>query len=127
MAKLSWAATIRLVHERAANCCEYCQTCREIIGQTMHVDHIDLLGSDEPDNLCLACPTCNQSKAQATAAPDPQTGETTPLFNPRTQQWSDHFVWIDGGLRLQGRTPTGRATISRLQINQERLIVARSY
>ncbi|KAB2834856.1 MAG: hypothetical protein F9K48_05450 [Candidatus Brocadia sp.] len=34
----SWAATVRLVHERANYCCEYCQTSQEIIGQAMHVE-----------------------------------------------------------------------------------------
>ena len=64
MSNVSWAAIVRLVHERAHNCCEYCQTCRDTIGQAMHVEHIDPNGGDDPENLCLACPTCNLSKAR---------------------------------------------------------------
>ncbi|GIK64405.1 MAG: HNH endonuclease [Chloroflexota bacterium] len=127
MAELSWAATVRLVHERANYCCEYCQTSQEIIGQAMHVEHIDPTGSDEPDNLCLSCATCNLSKAKAVTGFDPDTGETVELFNPRLQQWSEHFVWIEHGLRLKGLTPVGRATIERLKINLERVVNARHY
>jgi HNH endonuclease len=126
MSDVSWAATVRLVHERARNYCEYCQTYRDMIGQAMHVEHIDPNGGDSPANLCLACPTCNLSKATATSALDPATGVTVPLFNPRTQRWQDHFMWIENARRVQGLTPTGRATVERLHMNQARLVVARS-
>lgn len=127
MTELSWAATVRLVHERAEYCCEYCQTSQEIIGQAMHVEHIDPNGSDDPENLCLSCATCNLSKAQATTAIDPETKESVSLFHPRQQTWREHFVWIEDGLRLQGLTPVGRATIVRLKINIERVVNARNY
>jgi HNH endonuclease len=126
MSEVSWATIVRLVHERARNSCEYCQTCRDTIGQAMHVEHIDPNGADVAENLCLACPTCNLSKARATSASDPATGATVPLFNPRTQRWQDHFRWIENARRVQGLTPTGRATVERLRMNQDRLVVARS-
>lgn len=91
----------------------------------MHVDHIDPDGDDSLDNLCLACGNCNMSKARATSAIDPETNEMTPLFNPRTQVWAEHFEWMADGLILRGLTPVGRATIERLKINQERVIDAR--
>jgi hypothetical protein len=122
----SWATLVRLVHERADYCCEYCQTCQQIIGQAMHVDHIDPHGSDDLENLCLSCPNCNQSKARAVSAFDPDTQAITVLFNPRTQKWADHFAWIDGGQRLKGLTATARATIERLKINQDRVVVSRT-
>src|SRR5215470_2890328 len=83
MSKLPWATIVRLVHARARNCCEYCQTRQAMIGQALHVEHIDPRGGNDLENLCLACPTCNLSKATATAAPDPETKETATLFNPR--------------------------------------------
>ena len=124
MNDLSWVASVRFVHQRANHCREYCYTCQQIIGQAMHVDHIDPHGSDNPDNLCLSCPNCNQSKARAIVAIDPDTNETVTLFNPRTQTWSEHFTWIDGGRRLRGLTTVGRATIERLKINQDRVVIA---
>ena len=61
----------------------------------------------------------------ATAALDPITGMIVPLFHPRRQQWQEHFRWIENARRVQGLTPTGRATVERLRMNQERLVVAR--
>lgn len=126
MSELSWTAITRLVHERARHCCEYCQTSQPTIGQAMHVEHIDPQGGDDPANLCLACPTCNLSKAIATTAVDPATKETVALFNPRMQSWREHFRWIDDARRVQGLTPTGRATVERLRMNQIRVVVARA-
>lgn len=88
MSNPSWQTIKELVYERAAGCCEYCRTCEVNIGQAMHVEHINPLGGDHPDNLCLACPNCNLSKAAATMAQDPESGENVPLFNPRIQVWN---------------------------------------
>jgi hypothetical protein len=38
-----------------------------------------------------------------------------PLFNPRLHSWTEHFAW-DGDI-IVGRTPTGRATIRLLNMN----------
>ena len=126
MSELSWTETVRRVHQRAANRCEYCQTAQRVMGQAMHVEHIHPDGPDALENLCLSCPGCNLSKARATAAPDPETDETVPLFHPRSQSWSEHFEWIQNGQVLRGLTPTGRATIVRLRMNQPRIVEARS-
>lgn len=91
----------------------------------MHIEHIDPLGGDGLENLCLACSNCNLSKARATYAFDPATNQFVPLFNPRTQVWAEHFRWSENGELLLGLTPTGRATISRLKMNQDRMITAR--
>lgn len=91
----------------------------------MHVEHIDPNGGDILENLCLSCANCNLSKAKATTAVDPLTKETVVLFNPRIQLWALHFEWLNDGLYLRGRTAIGRATIVRLKINQERILIAR--
>jgi hypothetical protein len=123
---LPWAARVRQVYERASFYCEYCRTNQAVIGQSMHVDHIDPAGGDDLANLCLACPTCNLSKGAATSSADPETGESVSLFNPREQVWPEHFEWVDGGQRIRGLTPTGRATVERLAMNLDRVVVARS-
>jgi hypothetical protein len=46
---------------------------------------------------------------------DPETDELVPLFNPRADNWTDHFLWE--GSVLRGKTPMGRATISLLRNN----------
>ena len=43
MRELSWAETVRRVHQRADNRCEYCQTAQRVMGQAMHVEHIHLV------------------------------------------------------------------------------------
>ena len=93
MGELSWNALKQIVYERAHGCCEYCQTCEANSGQTMQVDHIDPNGDDVMENLCLSCWNCNSSKHKATLVIDPETEARVPLFNPRTQVWSEHFEW----------------------------------
>ena len=39
------------------------------------------------------------------------------MFNPRTQVWSEHFRWSAEGAYIHGITPTGRATVAALQLN----------
>lgn len=91
----------------------------------MHIEHIIPNGNDALDNLCLACASCNLSKATAISAIDPDTETTAPLFNPRLQMWSDHFEWVDNDVRIGGKTASGRATVLRLKMNQDRLLRAR--
>lgn len=70
------------------------------------------------DNLALACPGCNGHKYNKTEAPDPADGELVPLFNPRKQEWQDHFKWNEDFSHVVGLTPTGRATVSALNMNR---------
>jgi hypothetical protein len=41
------------------------------------------------------------------------------LFNPRSKRWADHFGWDATRRRIVGRTPTGRATVVMLDLNDE--------
>jgi hypothetical protein len=125
MNDLSWNNIKLQVYKRARGCCEYCQTAEANIGQTMQVDHIDPNGDDNLENLCLACWNCNTSKHKAVKASDPITNEFVTLYNPRSQNWDDHFRWIDNGIRLQGLTNVGRATIERLKMNRPAIVIAR--
>ena len=54
-----------------------------------------------------------------TTAIDPETGQIVPLFNPRTQVWSEHFRWTDDSLRIAGLTSSGRATVSALHLSDD--------
>ena len=53
------------------------------------------------------------------------SGQVVPLFNPRTQQWSEHFVWSADKTTIQGITPTGRATVMVLRMNRTVIVLAR--
>lgn len=57
------AEDIQVIYESQQGCCYYC---KEPVGTKYHVDHVVPLsrgGSNDPSNLVIACPTCNQSKA----------------------------------------------------------------
>ena len=74
------------VRERANACCEYCRLPANIGTVPFHVDHFIPLkhdGSDDNENLCLACFNCNMYQSHDLTGFDPHTGNITPLFNPR--------------------------------------------
>jgi len=125
MSNPSWQTIKKLVYERADGCGEYCQTCEINIGQAMHIEHINPNGGDHLDNLCLACPNCNLSKAAAVTAVDPHTNTEVPLFNPRSQNWHEHFAWAENDAIIHGLTPIGRATAARFKMNRPRIVLAR--
>ncbi|MEZ4737412.1 MAG: HNH endonuclease [Caldilineaceae bacterium] len=116
------------VEERARHRCEYCQTQELIIGMPLEAEHIIPVaagGATDAANLCLACPRCNRYKGTQTELHDSITGEKVALFNPRQQQWHEHFIWQSDGLLLVGLTPTGRATINALQLNNRFILRSR--
>jgi hypothetical protein len=118
----------RKVAEAARHRCGYCLTSQRVSGAQMHIEHIVPLsrgGSSDEDNLWLAYAWCNGYKGIQTHAVDPSTGKQIALFNPRTQVWSDHFRWSDDGTEIIGLTPTGRATIVALRLNNGFIIPAR--
>jgi hypothetical protein len=54
---------------------------------------------------------------------DPDSGEETPLFNPRLQAWTEHFRWADE--RIVPLTTTGRATVAALAMNRPMIVAIR--
>ena len=116
----------RKVMERAQNCCEYCQLSQQGQEATFHIDHViprALGGTTEFKNLAVACVSCSLRKSAKTLVVDHETSESVSIFNPRTMNWQDHFVWE--GVRLRGLSATGRATISALQLNRSLIIAIR--
>ena len=111
----------QLIREMAGNCCEFCRVAQDDRLSKFQIDHIIPVkhgGGDDTDNLCLACLKCNGFKGPNVAALDPETGAATKLYNPRSQQWDDHFQINQDGT-LAGISPEGRATIIVLRINEE--------
>ena len=94
----------------------------------MELDHLipeSRGGPTEEENLWLACPGCNGFKSDRVFALDPLSGESVRLFDPRHQQWQEHFRWVEDGARIAGITPVGRATVIVLQLNRTVLVMAR--
>lgn len=74
------------------------------------------------DNLAFARQCCNNHKYTKTGGVDPVSGEFVPLFHPRRDTWSDHFIWSDDFTRVIALTATGRATAEALQLNRPGLV-----
>lgn len=116
--------------EEANYRCGYCLSEEILMGVSLVPDHIIPLtvgGSNERENLWPACRSCNELKNNRTHAEDPTTGELVPLFNPRTQQWYEHFAWNREFTHIQALTFTGRATLITLQLNRLLLVRARQH
>ncbi len=79
-------------------------------------------GTDNLENLALACQGCNNFKFTRTEARDPATGLIAPLYHPRAHVWLEHFTWSDDFTLLVGLTPTGRASMDVLQLNREGVV-----
>ena len=120
------AATRSAVIERAQGRCEYCYK-PQISFYPHEVDHVVALkhgGETSPDNLAFACFQCNRHKGSDIASIDPQIGTITPLFNPRIQEWADHFRFE--GATVVPLTPEGRATVYLLQLNDPERVQERA-
>jgi len=117
------------VRKRALELCEYChasETWQYVLFTVDHVIPLSKNGQDTIDNLALACFHCNRKKSNNTTAIDPETGNEVELFNPRKNKWSEHFIWSKDGLKIIGITPTGKATIAKLDLNRDRIINIRA-
>jgi hypothetical protein len=112
------------LHERvrrsAKDRCGYCLSAQEYVLGQLEVEHIlptGQGGTDDEDNLWLACRLCNGYKGMQVDAFDPISIDRVILFNPRNEQWTEHFRWSDDGTRVIGLTKVGRATVEALQMN----------
>lgn len=88
--------TQTLVRQRANCLCEYCHASEQWQYVEFTIEHIIPLnknGLDTIDNLALACFHCNRKKSDKTTAIDSDSGTEVPLFNPRRDNWKDHFIW----------------------------------
>ena len=116
------------VRTRAKNQCGYCRSLQKYVLGMLEIEHIipkTRGGSDREDNLWLACRLCNNFKAAQTHGKDPETGLEVKLFNPRHQQWSEHFAWTDDGINIVGKTACDRGTVVALRLNNTYAVMVR--
>jgi hypothetical protein len=116
------------IRQQAKFRCGYCLRSELLIGMPMEFEHLIPLalgGQTVEENLWLSCRRCNEFKGIQIQGFDLETSENAPLFNPRTQIWSEHFSWNIDGTEVIGITQIGRATVNTLNLNEEIIVVTR--
>jgi 5-methylcytosine-specific restriction endonuclease McrA len=120
----------RHVRDEAENRCGYCLSPQHLVFGTLEIEHLlprSQGGTSDEVNLWIACRLCNNFKSDQTHAVDHESGGRELLFNPRHQDWNEHFSWSEDGTRILGKTPCGRATVLALQLNNIIAVTVRRY
>jgi HNH endonuclease len=113
------------VEARANKLCEYCLSPLEFSPDPFSIEHILPLstgGTNDLENLALSCQGCNGSKSVKIEAFDLVSQTIARFYNPRTDTWSEHFVWNENFTEIIGLTAKGRVTIKILQLNRQRVV-----
>jgi len=116
------------IRQRANFLCEYCHTDEKWQLIQFTIDHIIPVsddGSDELENLALACFHCNRKKSNKQSFYDPQIDSKILIFNPRKMSWKNHFIWSKNALEILYLTDIGRITIELLELNRPRILQIR--
>jgi hypothetical protein len=116
----------RFVIERAGHRCEYCRVLEYLSGFEYHIEHIIGVqhgGPNTLDNLAYCCSVCNWKKGPNISTILEMGGLLIPLFNPRTQNWFEHFEVQQG--QIIPLTPIGQATVKLLDLNRPNKIEER--
>ena len=111
---------------RAGERCEYCLLPAGVAFFPHEIDHVIAEkhgGVTAAENLAFTCWRCNRHKGSDLGSFDPHTHVFAFLFNPRTQQWSTHFVLHSE--HIVGLTPEGRTTVNLLRLNGEERLAER--
>jgi hypothetical protein len=122
------------VWRRAGYRCEYCR----LVGWELQVEHIvprsprrratgGASGAvperlDDLENLAAACAHCNRLKGDFVTGRDPLSGREVRLFDPRRDDWDEHFSWSSDYLHLLPLSDIGGATVARLRANDPILV-----
>lgn len=128
MAKISQDLDDR-IRCQAKNRCGYCLNPQELMPYKLEIEHIHPKGLDGAtieENLWLAWRECNAHKARKIEAIDSLTDRTVKIFNPRKQDWHEHFEFSQDQTEIIGKTACGRATVECLQMNNFYQKTARS-
>lgn len=115
----------RELAQRAEYRCEHCLIPERCAGFDHQVDHVISKkhgGSHAVDNLAFCCVLRNRHKGPDIGSLDGQ-GNFVRFFNPRTDQWADHFVLSRPV--IEPRTPEGEVTARVLRLNDARRVMER--
>lgn len=113
------------VATRAYHCCEYCKSMDTFSPNYFTIDHIipePLSGTDTLDNLAYACFLCNRLKSNKSKIFDVASASWVNIYNPRSQDWNEHFAWSEDLISIVGISAIGRVTVDELQLIRPKLI-----
>lgn len=108
--------------------CRYCKLHQSGQAAAFHINHSVPRRRGGPTalaNLALQCPHCSLRKSDKVDGVDPESGEPAALFQPLRDKWQEHFG-LRGNATCVGMTPTGRATVAALRMNDPLPKTARS-
>ncbi len=116
------------IRRDAKNRCGYCLLPQAILMGKLEIEHLLPLaegGTDDEENLWLACRDCNSYKSFKVFVVDEETKQKVKLYNPRLQNWHEHFYFNENKTEIFGKTACGRATVTTLRMNAEQAVKAR--
>lgn len=116
----------QLVIERAAGRCEYCRINESDTFYGCQIDHIIAEkhhGATIESNLALTCAYCNRYKGTDIGSIAKSTGEYVRFYNPRTDNWFEHFRFVS--FEILPLTPIGETTSTILRFNDPDRILER--
>jgi hypothetical protein len=73
-------------------------------------------GLTTSENLAFACTFCNRAKGSDIGSVSNETGKFTRFFNPRSDEWADHFRLV--GVLIEPKTALGEVTARILGFNE---------
>lgn len=117
-----------VVAQRANHRCEYCKAPEVVFNFPFEVEHVIPLsrqGSNQEDNLALACRSCNLRKGNRISGKIPESDVEITFFHPRKDRWEDHFCVNEALGEVVGRTPSGQVTVASLVMNSPAQVIAR--
>ncbi len=118
------------IRAQAENRYGYCLVPQKLVSYKLEIEHLRPKakdGTDDEENLWLACRQCNLSKGIKTYGFDGIKFKRVKIFNPRKQKWVRNFVWSEDKTEIIGKTACGRATVSVLQLNSDLQKTAREF
>lgn len=110
----------------AAFRCEYCRRLEADSFIKFQIDHIisrKHRGQTILENLAFSCSICNGNKGSNIGTILQDGATFVRLFNPRTDNWHDHFEVSEG--MILSKTEIGEATVLTLEFNTINRILER--
>lgn len=114
------------MYKKQNKLCAFCRIHVPLACVPMHREHIVYKNKHPqwtflPENLCVACPSCNEYKGTTEVLVDPQTitypnvGNGFKIIHPLYDRYSDHIELL-GGVLYRGKTDKGIFTIEKCHL-----------